>query len=73
MPYILNSLLYDTYCDDVGGFSCIVCDIPLCLKCEQNKSQKKCIECKTLSKINGVVCACNSGYYLPNSNQTSCV
>jgi hypothetical protein len=74
MPFELsNNGIYNIYCDDVGGFSCIVCDIPMCLECEQTKSAKKCKLCKTNFYLSGSICSCNPGYYLSPSDNTNCL
>ncbi len=72
-PFLLESLVYDTYCDDVAGFRCIVCDIPLCLECYKITSSKKCITCKDHSYVDGTICRCELGYYLHNSDKTNCL
>lgn len=72
LPYMLSNLVYDTYCDDLDGFKCIVCD-ELCGTCEQISSKKVCIACIQYANLSLGVCECDIGYYESASDPKSCI
>jgi hypothetical protein len=72
MPYLINGLQYNTYCDDLLGFRCVVCD-GLCIDCAENSSIKVCTSCKPNSELSAGNCVCKSNFYLSSTNLESCL
>jgi hypothetical protein len=63
LPYNLNGLKYNTYCDDVSGFKCVVCD-GLCVKCSYNSSMKVCETCKQNAFVIKIIQRYEYSFYL---------
>jgi hypothetical protein len=71
MPYLLENLKYNTFCDDSNGFSCVKCD-GLCIDCEENSSMKVCTSCKENANLSNGQCSCKPTFYLSSSDPEIC-
>ncbi len=72
LPYLLDGLKYNTYCNDMNGFNCVVCD-GLCVECQESISIKVCTSCRPNTTLSSGVCSCIPTYYLSASDPNNCI